>query len=44
MRNLDGTALDHDRIVSAIKDNDIELAGACLREHIAGVLKALSEE
>lgn len=41
-RNLTGTVAGHDAILGAIRSGDAEAAAASLREHIVGVLKALS--
>ena len=41
-RNLPGTVAGHDAILGAIRSGDAEAAAASLREHIVGVLKALS--
>ena len=41
-RNLPGTVAGHDAILGAIRCGDAEAAAASLREHIVGVLKALS--
>ena len=41
-RNLTGTVAGHDAILGAIRCGDAEAAAASLREHIVGVLKALS--
>ena len=41
-RNLPGTVAGHDAILGAIRSGDAAAAAASLREHIVGVLKALS--
>ena len=41
-RNLPGTVAGHDAILGAIRSGDAAAAAAALREHIVGVLKALS--